>query len=184
MLQWLQSALVIVKQWASSAYAMTLHWSGLDAFSVQMTHQSSTLAQLRQKLNWQSAQQFVAKVSMQCSQLINHPGSIVLIIKHLATSAFDAMSSLPGRSLSSICQRLSINPATLSFIVRGLSSTPWQPNKWLPALQQSTVWELVRCWAGNLEAVVRQPHGAGQVQLMAYKPGAGQLSSWWTQNHR
>lgn len=183
MLQWLQSALVIVKQWASSAYAMTLHWSRLDAFSVQMTHQPSRLAQLRRKLSWHSAQQFVAKVSMQCSQLINHPGSIVHIIKQLATSAFDALSSLPG-SLSSVRQRLSIIPATLSRIVRGLSSTPWQPNKWLPALQRSTVWELVSSWAGNLEAVVKQPHGAGQVQLIAYKPGAGQLSAWWAHNHR
>ena len=182
-LQWLQKAISAVKHWASTACAPFLHWSGLDASSVQMPRQPSTLTKLRQNLSWHSAQQLVAKVSMQCSQLVTHPGSIVPIIKSLASAAFHAVLSLPGRLLS-MPGTLSSFPARVLSIASGASSTLWQPNLWLPAMQQTTVWKLVSSWAGKLGEVVKQPHGAGRVQLIAYKPGAGQLSAWWTQNHK
>lgn len=68
---------------------------------------------------------------------------------------------------------------------RRLSLGLWQPRHWVSAMQQSGLRKLLGSWKGRLRPVAGlEPQRAGQVQLVAYKPGAGHLSAWWTQHHK
>ena len=66
-----------------------------------------------------------------------------------------------------------------------LHGLAWQPRQWVAAIQSSSLRELAGRWKGRLGAVLGpKPQGAGQVQLVAYRPGAGNLAAWWAQHHK
>lgn len=173
-LQWLGYAHTMLHRWIALGYTTLLHWLGMDASAAVVT-QTSAAAELRQVLSWKSCQQLIDSVSKHLVRLVHDPTTAWHEMKLLACFVWNAA---PG-TLLSIYETLSAIPGML------LPSLLRHPSQWPAAVQRSTAWKLVSSWQARLGRVLsQQPHRAGQVQLIAYKPGAGQLSAWWTRNHR
>lgn len=180
---WLKFATSSLKQWLRLACAQVAQ-RAWGASATRVTSQSSAIADLRHLLSWKVAQQKLDMLRRHIYQLAMHP-------RDSLRGVFSWMSSIPTivkcvpRSLAPVFVVLSPIPEKLWAIPGTLASIPWRLKfeKWLAALQQSTAWD-ARSWPERLRALRHQPQKAGQVQLIAYKPGAGQLSAWWSQPHR
>lgn len=172
---WLQWVAVTLKQWFACAYATVLRWVGIDS-SATATSQRLAAADLKVLFSWKSAQRYLYSIRQRLLHVMQHPRD--------SWNCIPAWRSFTETFASSVFRGLLSIPRKLVTIPGRLVSSPWQPKQWLlTALQHSTAWHF-KSWQDLVGAFWKQPHRAGQVQLIAYKPGAGQLSAWWTQNHK